>query len=389
MRLPQNGRRIEPVSSIAGKRVIIVLGPLELGGSERQALLFARYLRDRDADIHIWGTMGVPGRLAVLCDEHGIPWHIVSTPWVEGRARRIRALREFAGQLRRAHVDVLLPYMEMPNLVCGVTWRFTGAKACVWNQRDDGIARIRTRYERVAIRSTPRFISNSAHAVQHLVRDRGVAANRVKLIHNGVELPPALHDRTMWRRRLGISDRTFVIAMVANLTQFKNHANLLRTWRIVLDKLRPHKRTAVLLLAGRKDETYEALVRQANELGIDETVNFLGPVSDVAGLLSAVEGGVFCSRSEGSPNSVLEYMGAGLAVAGTDIPAMREILPPDNYQLLAAGDDCETLAEHIVRLAEDENLRARLGRVNQRRIEMEFSPATMCQKTLAVIEDIL
>jgi len=377
------------VPSIVGKRVVIVLGPLELGGSERQALLFARYLKERHADVHVWGTMGVPGRLAALCDDYVIPWRIVSEPWVDGRGRRLKALKEFAGQLRRARVDIVLPYMEMPNLVCGIVWRFTGAKVCVWNQRDDGIARIRTRYERIAIRSTPRFISNSTHGAEHLIRDRGVSAARVNVIHNGVELSSAVEQRTAWRTRLRLSDQTFAILMVANLTQFKDHATLLRAWRIASDKLRAENRTGVLLLAGRKDEMYDSLIAQANELGISDTVIFLGQVSDVSGLLSAADAGVFCSRSEGSPNSVLEYMAAGLPVTGTDIPAMRECLPPASHGLLAAIGDSQTLASHMVRLAKDEGLRTQVGQLNQRRIETEFTPARMCEETVSLIEEML
>jgi hypothetical protein len=35
-----NGQSVQTLA-LANKRIIIVLGPLELGGSERQALLFA------------------------------------------------------------------------------------------------------------------------------------------------------------------------------------------------------------------------------------------------------------------------------------------------------------------------------------------------------------
>src|SRR5260370_33829722 len=76
---------IEPEPSdaemrIAGARVIIVLGPLELGGSERQAILLARYLTsDQNAKVEVWGY-GEPGRAAELCDAYGIPWRSVPIP---------------------------------------------------------------------------------------------------------------------------------------------------------------------------------------------------------------------------------------------------------------------------------------------------------------------
>ena len=47
-------------SQLAGQRVIIVLCPLELGGAERQALLFARYLtQDQGADAENRSTHAV------------------------------------------------------------------------------------------------------------------------------------------------------------------------------------------------------------------------------------------------------------------------------------------------------------------------------------------
>lgn len=371
---------------LAGMRVLIVLGPLELGGSERQALLFARYLKkEQHADVRVWGTMGAPGRLATLCDEYEIPWRIVPLPWVAGRLNRPKKLVALALRLRRARPDVILPYMEMPNLACGLVWRWTGARLCVWNQRDDGIARIGTRYESFAIRSTPLFIANSTQGAEHLVMTRGVPAKRVRIVHNGIELAPPVADRAEWRRRLGISDDCFAACMVANLTHYKDHVTLLRAWQLAGEHLKTEGRTSVLLLAGRFDTRYESLKALAADLGLEGSVRFLGQVIDVSGLLSASDAGVLCSNSEGSSNSVLEYMAARLAVAGTDIPSMREALSMENHAFLAPPGDAEVLAARILELSADKELRARLGVANRRRAETEFSPRRMCEETVEVI----
>lgn len=372
--------------SLAGMRVLIVLGPLELGGSERQALLFARYLKtEQRAEVQVWGTIGSPGRLATLCDEYEIPWHIVPLPWVPGRLNRPKQLVAFALRLRRARPDVILPYMEMPNLVCGLVWRWTGARVCVWNQRDDGIARIGTRLEPFAIRCTPRFISNSTQGAEHLVKSRGVPVERVRIVHNGIELAPPETDRVAWRERLGICGDHFAACMVANLTDFKDHVTLLRAWRLVSHSLKAEGCASVLLLAGRFDARYESLKALASDLGLEGSVRFLGQVTDVSGLLGASDAGVLCSNSEGSSNSVLEYMLASLAVAGTDIPSMREALSTENHAFLAPSGDAEVLAARILELSANRELRTRLGIANRRRAEREFSPRRMCEETMEVI----
>lgn len=372
-------------ATLAGMRIVIVLGPLELGGSERQALLLARYLKkEQHADVQIWGTMGEPGRLAVLCDEYEIPWRIVPNPWVGGRIERLKRLAAFARQLRRTHPDIILPYMEMPNVVCGLVWRWTGALLCVWNQRDDGVARIQTRYGPWAIRFTPHFIANSRTGAEHLVRSRSVPKARVHIVYNGVELGPE-PDREKWRRQLGLCDHCFTACMVANMTVFKDHVTLLRAWKLVADKLKSVARNPVLLLAGRFDETHERLQSLVHDLNLKDSVHFLGPVDDVPGLLSAVDAGILCSNSEGSPNSVLEYMAAGLPVAGTDIPAMREVLTTNNHALLAPVGDHAALAARIIELAFDHELRARLGKDNRNRVEGTFGVRRMCEETTSII----
>ena len=374
--------------ALAGVRVIIVLEPLELGGSERQALLLARYLKyEQKADVQVWGTSGAPGRLATLCDQYDIPWRIVPSPWGIGRFERPKTLAAFTRRLRAARPDVVLPYMEMPNLVCGLVWRWTGARLCVWNQRDDGIARIDSRYESWAIRNTPKFIANSAQGADHLVKTRGVARNRVRVVLNGIELTPPQADRAEWRQQLGVCEDWFVACMVANLTDYKDHVTLLRAWQLVSHRLKGEGRKSALLLAGRFDTRSEALKALAYDLGLDRSVRFLGPVNDVSGLLNASDAGVFCSNSEGSPNSVLEYMAGHLAVAGTDIPPMREALSIENHALLAPPGDAEALAAHIVELALDHKLRQRLGAFNRRRVEAEFGPRRMCEETFDVITD--
>src|SRR2546422_3401192 len=52
---------------------------------------------------------------------------------------------------------------------------------------------------------------------------------------------------------------------------------------------------------------YTTLFRSlAFDLGLGKSVHFLGQVTDVSGLLAASDLAVFSSRSEGSPNGVLE-----------------------------------------------------------------------------------
>lgn len=362
-----------------------MLGNLELGGAERQALILAKHLQEHEeAAVEVWG-FNQSGPVAELCEQHGISSRVVPYSLGQGRLKRWSSTFNFAGLLRRARPDILLPYTSLPNVVCGLVWRATGARLCVWNQRDEGLIPLNARRERRAVKRTPQFIANSHAGARLLIDKLNVDVAKVHVVHNGTKLSPAQLDRPAWRERLRIDEASFVACMVANLHANKDHATLLNAWRQVVTALEQHGRSAVLVLAGKHYGAYESLLDLVRALGIESNVRFAGQVSDVTGLLDAVDIGVFSSRSEGCPNGVLECMAAGLAVVGTDTEGIREVVGETGTTLLARPGDAESFASRIMMLAHDMDLRTAIGTANQRRVEEQYSAQRMCEQTVSVL----
>ena len=136
------------------------------------------------------------------------------------------------------------------------------------------------------------------------------------------------------------------------------------------------------------DDAYESLLALSYELEIDHAIRFAGHVNDVAGLLSAVDIGVFSSRSEGCPNGVLECMAAGVAVAGADIPGVRDVVGPQGIELLAPAGDASALAQIILKLASDPALCATTGDHNRKRIREHYASQRMCEETVAYLNSL-
>lgn len=380
--LPANSTR---ALTLKGRRIVFVLGNLELGGAERQALMLARYLSAQEqATVEVWG-FNTAGPVAKLCEDQGIRWRVVPHPFKANFLKRLISVAQIAWLLRRARPDILLPYTFVPNTVCGLVWKWTGAQLCVWNQRDEGIVVPRAWWERWAVKRTPQFVANSRAGASFLIDKLGVDRSKVRVIQNGIEaLQPGL-DHRAWRERLEIDEASFAACMIANLHANKDHETLLKAWRLVVSNFDQRGRSAVLVLAGRHYGAYESLVELTRELGIENSVRFTGQVSDVAGLLSAVDIGVFSSRSEGCPNGVLECMAAGLAVVATDIDGVREALGASGNQLLAPPGDAERFARLILKVAEDPTLRSTVGARNQKRIKEQYDSQRMCEDTASLL----
>jgi glycosyltransferase involved in cell wall biosynthesis len=375
-RLPAGSKRVLP--TLDGIRILLVVPTFGPGGAQRQAFLLARYLAETErASVHLL-NLGPAGALAAACDQYGIAHdQFELRHGYRDRVGQVWDALRFVALLRRRRIDVLLPYCMFQNIFCGMTWRLGGVKVCIWNQRDEGRSRLEPFVERVAVSQTRCFVSNSRHGASFLTGALRVPADRVHLVANGIELIEPHGRRAEWRRRIGAADNDFVACMAANLTRFKDHATLIGAWAIVVDRLRRSGRDAHLVLAGLKQERYEALCAQVQERGLERHVRFLGPVDDMPGLLEAVDLAVFSSCAEGVPNAVLEAMAARLCVVATDYPGIREAVGPEATERLARLRDPLDLAEKILVAAENDELRLLAGAQGRARVAAEFGVDVM------------
>jgi len=347
---------------------------LGIGGAERQAVAFAKYLREvRDFDVQVWAFEEGGGTPHAL-DAEGIP--LRSVPIWPSQVRvpeLIRASLRAAFALKKAKVDVILPYMTPANILCCSSWRLTGAMTCVWNQRNGGIERFHLAAERFAAHRAPILVANSEQGGNYLVDGLGARRDRVHVIRNAALVDPPRDDRAAWRSRLGVSDSAFVVTMVANLHRWKDHETLLRSWAVVCAEL---EEELLLVLAGNRGETFEELERLTVDLEISQRVLFLGLVSDVAGLLAASDASVLLNRmeeGEGCPNAIIESMVTGLPVVASDIGGSREVLGPDLKAWLAPPLDVRAVADRLLALARNDELRKKVGETARRRALTEMS----------------
>lgn len=373
---------------LSGRHIAVILASLELGGAERQALLYATHLRRvHHAEVTVCG-MGPPGAVSRACDDAGIPWRTL--PAATSRVPLLGAWRRrrIAAILRRLGAEILLPYTHPANLAAGLVRAACGARICLWNQRDEGLDRAPVTLERDALRGCTGMVANSPAGAAFITSILDVSAP-VTVIPNAVVRPAPVADRATWRQRLGVEQQTVLVAMVANLNHQKDHATLIHAWRTVVEQLDATGITARLVLAGRPDDTADALRAAITRFSLDRHVHLAGAVSDVSGLLDACDLAVFSSRSEGCPNGVLEAMAAGLAVVGSDIAGVREVLGPDSQSCLAPAGEADALAAVIVRLVGDAGIRARIGNANRVRVTSVFSPERLCSTMDALLMNAL
>ena len=139
---------------------------------------------------------------------------------------------------------------------------------------------------------------------------------------------------------------------------------------------------------GQGDQTdYRQLMA---ELGIDSNRCHLnGPVEDVVKAYQESSIFVLSSRFEGFGMVLVEAMACGLPVVSFDCPAGPDEIITDGVDgLLVPSGDVHTLAEKLMVLMSDDNLRRRLGQ-QARQTAQRYEMTTIANQWIALFEKII
>ncbi len=195
-----------------------------------------------------------------------------------------------------------------------------------------------TRLHRLLGRCINRFttatLTNCNAARDSLLRDERPEAATVHVLENGVDLQR--FERIPVYR--GGMSATFRIGIVANLRPVKG-LDLLVEAAALLAKQQTTFTVEIVGEGGERD----ALRCQIDAAGLTRRVVLLGGCQDVPGFLSRLDIAVLCSRAEGLPNAVLEYMAAGRPIVATRVGAVPELIDDGVHGLLVPPNDAAAL----------------------------------------------
>jgi glycosyltransferase involved in cell wall biosynthesis len=102
-------------------------------------------------------------------------------------------------------------------------------------------------------------------------------------------------------------------------------------------------------------------------------VEFCGFRTDIAKIFSESNIVVLPSYREGLPKVLIEAASCGRAVITTDVPGCRHVILPDQTGLLVPVRDSKSLAEAIIKLVDDAELRKRMGTNGRKLAEEKFA----------------
>ena len=184
-------------------------------------------------------------------------------------------------------------------------------------------------------------VLNSQHLKAFAAQEEGMPTEKVMVIHNGINIPKISRSnpRGFLLERYELPASTTILGSVGRLNNQKGFDVLLQALASIQDL------DISLLIAG-KGTDLDALRAQADKLGENIRVRFVGYRRDVPDFLAGLDLYVHPARFEGMPNTVMEAMAGGCPIVATAVDGTNELIrdgvdgwlvPPENADALAAG----------------------------------------------------
>jgi glycosyltransferase involved in cell wall biosynthesis len=183
---------------------------------------------------------------------------------------------------------------------------------------------------------------------------------RMRAISYGIDLGPyravGAEEIATLRAELGTDRDTILVGSVGRLVEQKDYPTQLRAFAIAA-RIEPRLR---MVLAG-DGPLRAAIERQAAELGITDRIVLLGHWARVPALLRSLDAFVLASKFEPYGVALLEAKCAGSAIIATAVNEVPKILNDGVTGLVVPAESPEPMAEALLRLARDSELRRSLA----------------------------
>ena len=351
-------------------KIVHLVTSLEVGGAQHNMLLGLPRLDNDRYEHHIVSIMNrMQMRQQFLKVGIGVHTLGLSHKTDLAVALRLRSL------LKQLQPDILHTYLIHGNVLGRIVGRLVGVPVIIGSELTIGQAgRIGRLVTKLTNPLTDAVEVNSETGGKAIAADLGVQPEKVEVVLPGLDLEAfggSAKHRAAIRAELGLEDTQHLVLYIGRLRPVKGVDYGLKAFAKAL-ATHPDMHMA---LAG-EGEQRQHLENLTAELGITESVTFLGVRNDLANVLSAADSVLMPSLTEGFPRVAIEAMAASKPVAATRVGGTPEAIIDGQTGILVPPKDIDAMASAITRLVTDTDLQTRLGSSARQRTEQHYSASS-------------
>lgn len=367
-------------------RVIHLIGGGDTGGAKTHVLNLLKELNQSiDAQLFCFRK----GDFSEDAAKMGIPIEVIES------GNPVVGLQELKRRLAGQKVDIIHCHGARGNLMGNLVKKHLGAPVVTTVHSDyrlDYLGRPVARLSygttnMVALRRVNFYIGVSDPMTDILI-ERGFPADRIYTIYNGIDFKTPIHPvpKEEFLQSVGMEwEPGDVIAGIAvRLSPVKDVPTLLRAMKIASEK-DPHLK----LLIGGDGEDRQKLENMAKDLGLAGKVCFAGWLDDVNSFYNAIDINLLTSISETFPYSLTEGTRMHKATIASKVGGVPVLIDDGVNGLIFEPGDEKQLAQHLLALSQNRELRETFGERIYEKASREFSIDRMVEHQLEIYESIL
>jgi glycosyltransferase involved in cell wall biosynthesis len=292
-----------------------------------------------------------------------------------GLGNFVKSVAKIRTILRDGRFDVLNTHSRRDTLIAGSAARLAATPLIV-----------RTRHLAIKAGSLlsytwiPHRVTTVSDYVRRNLIEAGVPSGHIATVYSPVPLPPVIEHSSL-RQELNLAPGDVVVGCVAVMRAQKGH-------RVLIDAIEPLMKehsNLHMVFVGSGSPTFEHIQAYIAEKGLGQRIHLLGTRHDVPNLLAGFDLFALATEQEASGTVFVEAAAAGLAVIGTDVGGVSEMLQDGVTGLLVPPKDPAALRVALQTLIDDPQRRTQMGRAGQHlfREEGKFSVETLAERTEA------
>ena len=349
---------MESNSIVQGRqRILLMLPSLHAGGAENYALRLIKFAGTASYDWHVISPQAGIGDLHHAFSTEGVTVQCMSVGYVNPLKTIL-----FYRYLKKNKFDAICTFTGVfGGLVMTVAASAGVSKRIAWHRRSTPAYKPtvpRRIYAAISLwmmqRYSTRILSNSKAALDFFHGLNWPNDDQFRVVPNGVDksqFTECREAKEQARTMLGLSVAERIVGHVGRYDPAKNHETIFR----VAAKVTKYAPSVRFVFCG-KDTDSARFRKRLDHYGIADYCICLGLQQDMPRVYRCFDVFYFPSVTEGQPNALIEAQLAKLPFVASDIPGIRDSVPPKLRSQLLPPKSVQDAAEAImVRLRGAEN----------------------------------
>jgi len=367
-------------------RLVILVGQLGFGGTERQLYLLLRHMDTDRFEPSVLSFNATEGAsYAQHIADLGVEVMIVpeSCKRIVGRLNFVRRhLKKRKAHIVHSWTFHDNPYAAIGGLFAGIPIRWGSARLSL---RASSVLSLPKLIRWLSVFGVQRVVVN-AQSLQEELKATRYAPDRITMVPNCVSTFRPQSTASIEFENLGVRSSAPVVGVVANYRRTKNLCSFVRILARVIAEVPTAHGVIVGQTVPGEAEVWDDVRNEIRSLGLERNVCMAGFCDDISGFLFRVS--VYCHTSlqEGTPNAVLEAMAEGVPVVASAVDGIVEVITDGKDGFLFAPGNESLAAQRIVSLLENRNLANQMGQSAKNTVDDRFSCAASAGKFMSLYE---